>query len=146
MQALILAVGNALRRDDGAAHFVLSRLGSAPAVQTRALLQLTPELAEEIADFDVILFIDADASVPAVTLEPLDPSPAEAPSFTHVSRPAEIVALSRALYGFAGRAFLCRIPVDDLSAGEGLSHRATVYCQDALNQIGEWSAIVLKTS
>lgn len=137
MPTLIVAVGNRLRRDDGVAHHVLDLLGSLPGVQTRALFQLTPELAQEIADFDVILFIDADLSAAAVSLEPLEPPALRAPALAHVSHPAEVVAMSRALFGLAGRAYLCRIPVNDLSHGEGLSRRSAAFCAVAMRDIGE---------
>jgi hydrogenase maturation protease len=145
LRILILSLGNQLRRDDGVAHHVLNRLQPAANVQTRALFQLTPEIAQEISDFDVIVFIDSDASAIDVSLEPLDSSTAPATTLTHVSRPAEIVALSRALYCFIGKAYLCRIPVNDLSPGEGLSQRAALYCEDALGQIQQFSTQMLKT-
>lgn len=136
MRILILSLGNQLRRDDGAAHHVLNRLQPTAKVEARALFQLTPEVAQEIANFQVVLFIDADASVAAVTLESLEPSLVKETPLTHVSRPRGVVALSRALFGFAGKAFLCRIPVEDLSAGEGLSSRANASSDDAVRQVG----------
>jgi len=138
-------VGNRLRRDDGVAHHLLDRLQPRPRVQTRALFQLTPEIAEELVGFEVVLFIDADASAAAVSLEPLVSSAVEAAMLTHVSRPAEIVVLARILFGFSGRAWLCRIPVDDFSTGEGLSQRAAVHCEDALTLIGQFSTQILRT-
>ena len=134
MRALLIATGNRLRRDDGVAHTVLERLGPARDVQSLALLQLTPEVAEDIAGYDTVVFIDADAGAADLSLEPLDrlPSPS---ALTHVARPAEIVELSKALFGFTGRAFLCRIPVEDLSSGEGLSRRASALAAPATRKL-----------
>jgi len=134
MRALLIATGNRLRRDDGVAHTVLEQLGSARDVESRALLQLTPEVAEDIAGYDTIIFIDADIRMAALSIEALNQVPAS-PALTHVSRPAEIVELSRALFGFEGRAFLCRIPVDDLSSGEGLSRRASTLATQAAGKL-----------
>jgi len=142
LRILILSVGNRLRRDDGVAHYVVNLLKRTTGVQTRAVFQLTPDLAQEIADFDAILFIDADASAAAVSLERLEPSMAHAPTLTHVSQPAEVVELSRVLFGFNGKAYLCRIPVEDLSAGEGLSLRAAAFSEVALSRIEEFVAQV----
>ena len=44
--ALVIAIGNTLRRDDGVAHHVSDLLNVHPDVETRAVLQLTPEMAD----------------------------------------------------------------------------------------------------
>ncbi len=130
MRALLIAAGNSLRRDDGVAHAVLELLDA----EARAVFQLRPELAEDIAGYDTVVFIDADAGAEELSIGAVDDLP---PSrlFTHVSTPAEIVALARSLFDFSGRAFLCRIPVDDLSAGEGLSPRATALAARAAEKL-----------
>jgi Ni,Fe-hydrogenase maturation factor len=133
-RALVVALGNPLRRDDGVAHHVLKLLAWFLDVESQTLLQLTPEIAEEIACYKVVMFIDADTTAADLCIEPVDESPS-LPVLTHVSTPAAIVALSRTLYGFAGRAFLCRIPVDDLSPGEGLSRRASVLAVRAAEEL-----------
>lgn len=103
-------------------------------MESRALLQLTPEVAEDIAGYDAVIFIDADAGAADLSIEALEEwsSP---PLLTHFSTPAEIVELSRALFGFAGRAILCRIPVADLSSGEGLSRPARALAARAAGQL-----------
>ena len=126
MRALVIAIGNPLRRDDGVAHHVLIPSG----VERRAVLQLTPEMAEEIAPYSSVVFVDADVDAKQVEMEPVDSVLAPS-ALTHVSRPSEIVALARALFGFTGRAYTCRIPVSDLSEGEGLSPRTETFAQQA---------------
>ena len=113
---------NPLRRDDGSAHYMLELLDTRPDLETRAVLQLTPEMAEEIGHHDAVFFVDADVSATRLRIEPVDAAPALSP-FTHTSHPAEIVALARTLFGFSGAVFTCHIPVSDLSEGEGLSPR-----------------------
>jgi Ni,Fe-hydrogenase maturation factor len=134
MRTFLIATGNTLRRDDGIAHHVLDLVRPTPGTRTRALLQLTPELAHDIAGCDAVIFIDADAGASVPSIEPLDQSPAP-PAVTHISTPAEIVWLSRALFGFAGQAFLCRIPAEDLSCGEGLSRRTTMLAAEAAREL-----------
>lgn len=126
MRTLVIAIGNPLRRDDGVAHHVLIP----PDADRRAVLQLTPEMAGEIAGYDSVVFVDADVDAKQVEMEPVDTVVAP-PALTHVSRPPEIVALARALFGFTGRAYACRIPVCDLSEGEGLSPRTATFAQQA---------------
>ncbi len=43
MPAIVIAIGNPLRRDDGVAHHVRIT----PGVETRTVLQLTPEMAQK---------------------------------------------------------------------------------------------------
>lgn len=132
--ALLITLGNPLRRDDGVAHTVPDCLFCADEVESCPLLQLTPEVADDIAGYDIVVFIDADAGAVDLSIEPIE-QPPPAPALTHVSRPAEIVELSRALFGFSGQAFLCRIPVDDFSAGEKLSRRASALAVQAAKKL-----------
>lgn len=117
MNRLVIASGNTLRRDDGVAHRTLELLDG---VQKRSELQLNPELAEDVAGFDQVIFLDADAGGNAPRIVPIDLSQSRAP-FTHHSAAEEIVRLARSLYGFNGTAWLCRIPAKDFGYGEGLS-------------------------
>lgn len=127
MRTLLIASGNRLRGDDGVAHRVAALLPDVPCL---SVMQLTPELAAGIAEFQRVVFLDADVTAGSLRLEPLDPA-AGPPALTHVLRPMEIVALSRALFGFSGDAFVYRIPAEDLSVKEGLSPRATELAAEA---------------
>jgi len=115
-RTLLIAIGNPLRRDDGIAHAAL-RQWSAQDAEKLSVIQLTPELAETIAAFDRVVFLDADVTADHITIEPVSTKP-PVPSLSHASSPAEIAALARALYGFQGEALVCRIPAGDLSFGE----------------------------
>ncbi len=83
-------------------------------------MQLTPEVAAELAGIDRVVFVDADPRESGrVQLAPV--AEAEAEPLTHHSTPGGVVALARHLYGFTGVAEICRIPVADFGYGEGLS-------------------------
>jgi len=137
MSCLIVATGNPLRRDDGVAHAVAALFADDPRVALRRVLQTTPEIAAEIAGYDSVVFVDADLTAPSLMMGPVNES-ALCTSLTHASTPPEIVALSRSLFGFAGTALLCRLPVDDLSSGEGLSRRAKESAALAVSELGRW--------
>lgn len=128
MRALAIAIGNPLRRDDGVAHHV-----HIEGFERQDVLQLTPELAEEIASYNLVVFLDASATATKPRLEPVEPS-LRSP-LTHVSSPGEIVALARSLFGFDGRAYLCHIPARDFSNGEKLSARARRFAEQAAGEI-----------
>jgi hydrogenase maturation protease len=134
VRALVIGIGNPLRRDDGAARQVLEWLGNAAEVSTLVVQQLTPEIAADIAGYDAVVFVDADVSAKCVRIEPLRSARALSP-LTHVARPAEIAALARNLFRFSGRAYTCHIPVGDLAEGEGLSRRTEAFAQQAARQV-----------
>lgn len=119
MRTLVITVGNPLRRDDGVAHAVLNHLDR----ESRSSIQLTPEMAELILGYETVVFVDADARGRDLRFDPIEEPPG-ATALTHFSSPANVVALARALYGFTGRAFVCRIPVADLSYRSDLSSGA----------------------
>lgn len=120
MRTLLIACGNPLRHDDGAAAEVLQLVAPDRECEMRVVHQLTPEWAAEIAGFDRVIFIDADAEGSRATIEVVRAAMLRSP-LTHASTPAEIVALSRALFAFTGEALVCRIPARDFSPGEGLT-------------------------
>jgi Ni,Fe-hydrogenase maturation factor len=130
MRALVVTLGNPLRRDDGVAHAVPKYLNC----ESRSLLHLTPEVAEDIARFDTVIFIDADVRATDVSIERVAESPSS-PALTHVSTAAQVVALSKALFGFSGRAFQCRIPAGDLSYQQEPSGRAKVFVEHVVEQL-----------
>lgn len=106
---LLVACGNTVRGDDGVAHAVLALIPPASGHSTRSVQQLTPELACDLAPFSRAVFIDADVEANAITIEPLKAASPRA-RLSHASTAEEIVALGRALFGFTGEAFLCRVP------------------------------------
>jgi len=131
MRTHLIAIGNVLRRDDGAAHRALELLGG-----TRAVMQLTPEVASEIALFDRVLFLDADINPGQPRIERVVAEPTG--SFTHQLTPGAVVYLAGRLYGFRGEAFLCRIPGSDFGIGEGLSPEAEANVQAAVGLGKTW--------
>jgi hydrogenase maturation protease len=132
--SLIIAIGNPLRRDDGVAYQVAKALPRRAGLQRRKVLQLTPEIAAEISAYRTVVFVDADSSVGAACVAPVAPVPAPSP-LTHASTPAEIVALARVLFGFTGRAYVCHVPITDLSPGAGLSPLAQQFAKQAAREI-----------
>ena len=119
MGTLVIAIGNQLRGDDGVAHEVLKHIDS----DSRSYLEFTPEISEEIAGYDTVIFVDADCRVAELCLDPVPDAVAHA-ALTHACDAAAVVSLSRVLFGFSGKAFLCRIPAADFGFREGLTDGA----------------------
>jgi hydrogenase maturation protease len=123
---LVLGVGNPLRADDGVGQAVVERLGlmlAPDAAELRAVYQLTPELAADIAGARLVVVVDASVAVPPgeVAVRDLAPGSAGGEPFSHSVDPAGLVALARALYGAAPRMVLVGVGPRSLEAGEGLS-------------------------
>jgi len=137
MRPLLIAFGNPLRGDDGVAH-ALARFWDA---DVRQLVQLTPEIAADLEGYPLVIFADADAGATEPRLEPLNESLSTSP-LSHFSTPAEVVALARALFGFTGRALLCRIPARDFSSSAELSERAQALAAQSAALLGLPSASV----
>jgi len=137
--ALVIAIGNPLRRDDGAAHYVRLPRG----VVRHATMQLTPEVAAEVARYDTVIFMDADVRASELRIEPIGSARAPSP-LTHVLGPTEIVAMACKLFRFSGDAYVCRIPVRDLSEGEGLSPEAARFVELAAEEIDQLLAATIK--
>jgi hydrogenase maturation protease len=127
---LIFGIGNTLRRDDGAGWLLAERLAAllrshGADVQLLFVQQLTPDLAEEIAESPATAIIFADVAVgscaPSVTLLAAVPPVA---SSSHAFTPAALLYLAEKLYGRSLRAFLATVPGVDFGHGEGLSRVA----------------------
>lgn len=116
---LVIGIGNPLRGDDAVGPLLAARVGG------RGVHQLTPELAADLAPLKRVLFIDAwlapAGAVPR--LDPLQPGIAAAAgeSSSHRLDPAQLLALSRALYGEAPPGWWLRIPAHDFGHGAPLS-------------------------
>jgi hydrogenase maturation protease len=137
MRAAIVAIGNVYRRDDGVAHRSAELIPTLPDVLTVSVVQAAPELAPDIAESDCVIFMDADVEPGEPRIEEIGSAAARSP-IGHAIAPAEIVQLARILYGFKGRAFLCRIPAVNFGDGEGLSTDAECNARRAAELVVEF--------
>jgi len=86
--------------------------------------QWTPDLAEDIAGAESVIFIDCavDIEAGAVRIAPVQPSPAEAGLATHHTGAAELLALSEELFAARPRnALLLTIGAGSTEMGEMFS-------------------------
>ncbi|MGB9407684.1 MAG: hydrogenase maturation protease [Terracidiphilus sp.] len=103
-RCLILACGNTLRGDDGVglwlAEWAAQRFASQPSVRVIADHQWTPELAEDVAHAESVLFIDCsiDSEAGSVLLTTVEPAAGEREHATHHLGAAELLLLGRKLY------------------------------------------------
>lgn len=118
-EILVLGVGNRLRGDDGAGPFVLERLPPRSGVELRELHQLLPELAEDLAGRDLVVFVDACANAATdVVCRPLAAAPRRAAATAHHADPQGLLDLALAVYGRAPAALLVAVAAADFDRSD----------------------------
>jgi hydrogenase maturation protease len=125
---LILACGNTLRGDDGVgpwlADWAAERFAAEPPVRVISRHQWTPDLAEDIASAESVVFVDCAVRVPpgAVRVVRVVPARADGGLATHHAGAAELLALSEELYASLPRnALLLTVGAGSTEMGEGFS-------------------------
>ncbi|MFO0891937.1 MAG: hydrogenase maturation protease [Isosphaeraceae bacterium] len=133
---LVIGYGNPLRRDDGVGVVAAEEIERwlDPSVRVLARVQLTPDLAADLAEADSAFFIDARSSLepPEVRIERIVPQAHGMAAMDHAVSPETLLGLCRALYEKTPEAYLVSIASEDLGFGEGLSARATRGLAEAL--------------
>jgi hydrogenase maturation protease len=127
-RCLILACGNTLRQDDGVGPFLASwaeeRWRDDPRVQVICDHQWTPEMAEEVAGAETVIFVDSSLEQgPGETLlRQLSAASLKPGLVTHHLGAAELLGVAQDLYGMQPRrACLLTIGAGNIELGEGLS-------------------------
>ena len=110
-RTLVLCYGNPGRQDDGLGPAVSARIGALgwPHVTAHDNYQLAIEDAVDVADHDVVWFVDATKTGPSpFAIERIEP--ATIVEFTsHLVRPEAILAMAERYYGATPQAFLLGI-------------------------------------
>jgi hydrogenase maturation protease len=132
-RCLVLACGNTLRSDDGVgprlAEWAEERFQQNTNVRVVARLQWTPDLAEDIAAADSVLFVDASVesrpgrvSLVAVASNRGNGDAATQSPGTHHMAAHELLGLTRSLYGsMSAHAMLLTVGAGNTELGEELS-------------------------
>jgi hydrogenase maturation protease len=143
MRTLVIGYGNPSRRDDGVGLAVINNLRARlglPALDESAdgfddlvhpldtlfLQQLNLELAETLAQYGRVCFVDArvgSAGEQIVQRTPIEPS-LDPALVSHHFRPGRLLALAQVLYGAAPSAELISIQGFDFDFGTDLSPAA----------------------
>jgi hydrogenase maturation protease len=139
-QMLVIGYGNSLRSDDGAgvraAEAVAAR--GLPGVTVLTVHQLTPELAERLAEVEFAVFVDARVAGDGleVAISPVEPS---SPLYLngHLSDPRSLLALARWLHGHSPRAWLLTVPGTEFSIGAEMSDTAARGVDRAVERIAQ---------
>ena len=125
MNTLVIGYGNPLRGDDGVGPQVVEQLAawSEEKLQTRAVHQLTPELAAEISLVEEVWFVDAWVGGVTPTVQQLTVTTA-LPVMDHGWQPEGLLQLAKTLYDAEPVAYHLLIPAQQFDYGENLSEMA----------------------
>jgi hydrogenase maturation protease len=136
---LVIGIGNPLRGDDGVGELLAEQVGG------RSVQQLTPELAEELAGLEAVLFIDAWSAPAGAVPQLIHVSPvgsADGPAAGHPDshrlEPAALLALSGLLYGRAPEAQLLLVPATAFEHGAALSAELRALLPQARALLHRW--------
>jgi hydrogenase maturation protease len=126
-KVLVIGYGNTLRGDDAAgvkaAELIAQRH---PEFEYIYLHQLVPELAEQIGDYDIVFFIDAQKDITQPSARLIAPSIEADQPRTHFISPESLLALSQQLYQrMPSNAYVIGIPASEFKFSEELSAQTT---------------------
>ncbi len=128
IQCLILACGNTLREDDGVGPFLAQWAEEhwRDDARVRVLCdhQWTPDMAEEIAAAETVIFVDCslDQAPGQILLRELNPAALKPGLVTHHLGAAELLRVAEDLFGKRPRrSCLLTIGAGSIELGEGLS-------------------------
>ena len=121
---VVIGYGNELRGDDAVGPRVARAIEALelPDVTTCATPQLTPELAEVLAQAELAVFVDAALGGPAGTVEVvlLKPLALQTP-LGHLTHPPALLALAQAVFGRSPQAWIVRIFGAGFDIGQAVS-------------------------
>ena len=149
-RVLVFGFGNADRQDDGVAWHILVGLAqkmnlitpsepgdlftsSKNQILLQFNLQLTPELAETIKDFDVIYFVDAHTGAinEDISFNTIIPQTQSSP-FTHHLSPQMLLSITQTIYGTVPKAFLLSVRANEFSFSRELSQETLTLSKNAI--------------
>ena len=137
---VVIGYGNDLRSDDGAGIHVATRL-AAQLPQSLVIVthQLTPDLAEDIATAEQVIFVDAYAaheSNARLRIDKISGDDSYNPSaLGHHGAPQGLMHLAHQLFGKTPDAWVVGIPAFCFDAGETIS-------PETLHRINEAVALI----
>lgn len=144
-KTLVIGFGNTLRSDDGAGPVVAKRLAHrlaaehASGVVALSVMQLLPELAEDISCSKCVIFIDASVKVPVGRLDTVRVHPhrqEEHPSrLGHHETPERLMALCEKVFGNVPPAFVLAIGAASLEVGSHLSRPVKPVVRELANHL-----------
>ncbi|MEL7034003.1 MAG: hydrogenase maturation protease [Cyanobacteria bacterium J06592_8] len=134
---IILGYGNLIRGDDGIGPAVATEVETWKLANVRSLClhQLVPEVAEDLSQVDVAIFVDASMTGETIEISPQNPIETTASNWGHYLNPESLLTLAKTLYGKAPQAWLISVPGVNFELCDRLSETAENGVKLALEEI-----------
>ena len=144
VQYLVIGYGNTLRGDDGAGFAIAEAVEAWNLSQVRSLPihQLTIDLAADISEVEVVIFVDAampselENSTAAMTVRSISPVVNTA-DLGHAVTPQALLAIAQSIYHSMPQAYWVLIPAENFDFSEEFSTTTETSIQLALDKIKE---------
>ena len=156
MRTLIFGYGNVDRQDDGVAWHVLREVMSRQGLQLPEgldietndemhqvdyvfQLQLMPEVADDLNQYDRVCFVDAHTgAVPEdLHIERVTPGLQKSP-FTHHLTPASLLSIAEMIHHQVPETILVSVKGFEFGFAQSLSERTALLTRQAANSIMQW--------
>jgi hydrogenase maturation protease len=124
---LVIGYGNDLRSDDSIGQKIANEIAGwgLSTVKSLAVHQLTPDLATNLANAELVIFVDAYLPVDKFDVRIQSLLPAADYAMTgHTSDPQSLLALTQALYGHCPCAWWVTVPGVNFEVGDRISQIA----------------------
>ncbi|MBT9584638.1 hydrogenase maturation protease [bacterium] len=133
MKRLLIGYGNELRGDDGAA-WELARRAALVGWKTLCVVQLTPELAETVSQFDQVVFVDATHEPGPLGWQLIKPKAGQEWPI-HSGEPGRLLGLCQSLYGKSPKGWIMTLPGEDFGYRLGLSEFSQASVVEGLERL-----------
>lgn len=133
---LVIGYGNPLRGDDGLGPAVAEAIGAQdlPGVRVLVVHQLTPELAADLTEVQLAVFVDAAVGGEPVTAARLQCDTTE-DVMTHAPDPRCLLVFARAVYGRVPEAWLVTVAGVDFGYRDDLTPAGLENALEAVDYI-----------
>jgi hydrogenase maturation protease len=139
MKCLVIGYGNTLRSDDGVGQLVAEQVANWNLRNLRVISthQLTPDLAADIAETELVIFVDAylASATPKIETYCLKPLANFTKIESHISNPRVLLTLAQTLYNHCPQAWLITVPGENFDLGDCLSPLTQRGMTEAIKQI-----------
>lgn len=140
--ALLLGVGNTLRGDDG----VGIRIAEAarvrfPHLDVQCVHGLSPELADTIAQYDLVIIVDASVATASLRASEVTPAASGERIQAHTMSPAGVLGLAQVLCSrVPALTVLIEVPAVSCDYCEELSPATAAQVEPCLDVVGSYLA------
>jgi hydrogenase maturation protease len=137
---LVIGYGNTLRGDDGAGVRAVEMIEQQhPEYSCIIAHQLTPELAERIAEANIVFFIDAQTESEELLVRIIEPKKEPDEPHTHFVSPESLLSLSLRLYKkLPAKSYCIGIPASSLGFSEDLSPRTAFFVNECIEAVEKY--------